>query len=114
MVYTPDGLVPQENPMTIRNLLTHTSGLTYGWDPNSYVDSMYRADRGKFWSESTLQDAVRQLASLPLKYQPGSHYEYSLSIDVAGAVLEILSGMSFDEFLRTKICEPGRYRLLCS
>lgn len=106
LVYTPDGLVPQENQMTIRNLLTHTSGLTYGWDPNSYVDSLYRAERAKIWNEKPLQEAAKGLASLPLKYQPGTHYEYSLSIDVAGAILEILSGMTFDEFLRTRICEP--------
>ncbi len=105
-VYTPDGLVPQENPMTIRNLLTHTSGLTYGGDPQSYVDSLYRAERAKIWSEKPLQEAVKALANLPLKYQPGTHYEYSLSIDVAGAIIEILSGISFDEFLRTRICEP--------
>jgi CubicO group peptidase (beta-lactamase class C family) len=106
MVYTSEGLVPQENPMTIRNLLTHTSGLTYGWDPHSYVDSLYRLERSKKWAELSLQEAISKLATLPLKHQPGKHYEYSLSIDVAGAVLEILSGMTFDDFLRTRICEP--------
>jgi CubicO group peptidase (beta-lactamase class C family) len=106
LVYTPAGLVPQENPMTIRNLLTHTSGLTYGWDPHSYVDSLYRVERGNKRNEKNLQETIKALASLPLKYQPGTHYEYSLSIDVAGGIVEVLSGMSFDEFLRTKLFDP--------
>lgn len=106
MVYTPEGLMPQEKPMTIRNLLTHTSGLTYGWDPNSYVDSLYRLERDEYWYSQTLEQAINHLAALPLKYQPGTKYEYSLSIDVAGYLVEVLSGESLDAFLSERIFAP--------
>jgi len=106
MVYTPEGLVPQEKPMTITNLLTHTSGLTYGWDPNSYVDSLYRLARDAEWYNLPLEKAITNLATLPLKHQPGTRFEYSLSIDVAGYLIEVLSGMPLDEFLSERLFEP--------
>lgn len=106
-VHTPEGLVPQERPMTITNLLTHTSGLTYGWDPDSYVDSLYRVYQGEMmWGENSLAEVVELLASIPLKHQPGTHYEYSYSIDVAGYLVEVLSGMGFDAFLSERIFRP--------
>ncbi|MFZ5942232.1 MAG: serine hydrolase domain-containing protein [Bacteroidota bacterium] len=105
-VYTPEGLVPQEHPMTIVNLLTHTSGLTYGWDQHSYVDSLYRLQRDMDWYSQPLESAINNLATLPLKYQPGTKYEYSLSIDVAGYLIEVLSGMPLDEFLSERLFLP--------
>ncbi len=98
-------LEAQENPITIRNLLTHTSGLTYGWDMNSYVDSLYRVSNVSGWDE-VLGEKVKILADIPLKYQPGTRWEYGLSIDVAGYLVEILSGMPLDEFFKTRIFEP--------
>lgn len=99
-------LEPQENEMSIRHLLTHTSGITYGWDPNSYVDSLYRITNVGDWDSTTIGDKVKKLAELPLKHQPGTTYEYSLSIDVAGYLVEVISGMPLDEFFRIKILDP--------
>ena len=84
-VYNPETkeLEPQENKMTIRHLLTHTSGLTYGWDQNAYVDSLYRATGAASW-DVPLGDQIKTLAEIPLKHQPGTTWEYSVSIDVAG------------------------------
>lgn len=109
MVYIPaeDGftLEPQENEMTVRHLLTHTSGLTYGWEPDSYVDSIYNATGVIGW-DAPLADKVKQLAAIPLKYQPGTRWEYGLSIDVAGYLVEVISGMPFDKYLSVTVFEP--------
>ncbi|MDT8401345.1 MAG: serine hydrolase domain-containing protein [Bacteroidales bacterium] len=108
-VYTPgeEGftLEGQENEMTIRHLLTHTSGLTYGWEPGSYVDSLYNASGVVNW-DAPLADKVKQLASLPLKYQPGTRWEYGLSIDVAGYLVEVLSGTTLDKYLANEVFGP--------
>jgi len=108
-VYTPsaDGftLESQIIPMTIRHLLTHTSGLTYGWQPGSYVDSLYNVTGVAMW-DAPLADKVEQLSKLPLKYQPGTRWEYGLSIDVAGYLVEVLSGMPLDEYMQEKIFGP--------
>jgi len=101
----PD-FVPQVNDMSIRHLLTHTSGLSYGWDPNSYVDSLYGVSGVGNWDSTTIGEKVKLLAGLPLKSQPGTKWEYSLSIDVAGYLVEVLSGIPLDEFFRTRIFDP--------
>jgi len=91
--------------MTIRHLLTHTSGISYGWNPGSYVDSLYRTSGVSGW-DGTLQEKMKILAALPLNFQPGTQYEYGLSIDVAGHIVEIISGVPLDEFFQTRIFEP--------
>jgi CubicO group peptidase (beta-lactamase class C family) len=110
LVYQPgeDGpaLEPQANEMSIRHLLTHTSGITYGWDPNSYVDSLYGVAKVGNWESTTIGEKVKVLAGLPLKHQPGTKWEYSLSIDVAGYLVEVLSGLPLDEYFRTRIFDP--------
>lgn len=98
-------LEPQNTPMTIRHLLTHTSGLTYGWDQKSYVDSLYRVTGAAGW-DGVLGDKIKILAGIPLKHQPGTKYEYSVSIDVAGYLVEVLSGMPLDQYMKTKIFKP--------
>lgn len=98
-------LEPQATPMTIRHLLTHTSGLTYGWDQKSYVDSLYRVTSASAW-DGVLADKMKILAGIPLKHQPGTTYEYSVSIDVAGYLVEVLSGMPLDKYMKTKIFDP--------
>lgn len=98
-------LEPQNTPMTIRHLLTHTSGLTYGWDQKSYVDSLYRVTGAAGW-DGVLGDKIKILAGIPLKHQPGTTYEYSVSIDVAGYLVEVLSGMPLDKYIKTKIFDP--------
>lgn len=96
---------PQATPMTIRHLLTHTSGLTYGWDQKSYVDSLYRATGASGW-DGVIGDKVKILAGIPLKHQPGTTYEYSVSIDVSGYLVEVLSGMPLDKYMKTRIFDP--------
>ena len=98
--------VDQQEPFTIRHLLTHTAGFCYGSDV-SHVDSLYaQATPAGLWGSGTIEEAVKLLATIPLKNQPGSKYEYSVSIDVAGYLLEVLSEMPFDEFLQTRLFDP--------
>lgn len=108
-VYTPNEggftLEPQENEMTIRNLLTHTSGISYGWDFNSYVDSLYRVKKVGGW-DGTIGEKMRLLGELPLNFQPGTEWKYGLSIDVAGYLVEVLSGMPLDEYFAENIFDP--------
>ncbi|WP_346856656.1 serine hydrolase domain-containing protein [uncultured Draconibacterium sp.] len=108
-VYTPteDGftLEPQQNEMTIRNLLTHTSGISYGWDYDSYVDSVYRARNVGGW-DGTIGEKMKLLGDIPLNFQPGTEWKYGLSIDVAGYLVEVFSGEPMDEYFRKTIFEP--------
>lgn len=108
MVYNSEAshfLEFQEQEMSIRNLLTHTSGIPYGWSPNSFVDSCYRANNIMNW-DSTIEYMTRQISELPLKYQPGTVWDYGLSIDVAGYLVEVLSGEPLDVFFQTRIFDP--------
>jgi len=107
MVYNPEtkSLDPQENELTIRHLLTHTSGIVYGWG-QSYVDSLYRVTGVGGWDSATIGDKVKIMTGLPLKFQPGSAWEYGLSIDVAGYLVEVLSGTPLDEYFKAKIFDP--------
>jgi CubicO group peptidase (beta-lactamase class C family) len=105
----PPGFIttPTLRPMKIIDLATHTSGLTYGFMMRSAVDAAYR--RAKIVDRQTqggLSEMVDQLAKLPLDFSPGTAWNYSVSIDVLGYLVEKLSGMSFGEFLRTRLFEP--------
>ena len=99
---------PTERPMTIRDLLTHTSGLTYGFMERTNVDAAYRkldiANLAKMGY--TLQDMVDQLAALPLEFSPGMRWNYSVSTDVVGYLVEVISGQPFDAYLRDHIFAP--------
>jgi CubicO group peptidase (beta-lactamase class C family) len=80
--------VEQQEPFTIRHLLTHTAGFCYGWDV-SHVDSLYaQAYPQGLWGIASLEEMIKLLAPIPLKNQPGTKYEYSVSIDVAGYLVE--------------------------
>ena len=89
-------------PMTIRDLLTHTSGLS-GVGADSPVDSMYAAAD---LSGGTLKDMVQKLSGIPLLYQPGTTWNYSRSTDVLGYLIEVVSGKPLDQFLRERIFIP--------
>jgi CubicO group peptidase (beta-lactamase class C family) len=93
--------------MTIRDLLRHTSGLTYGFFGNTPVDRRY-VTAGILSPESNLAEMITKLGSLPLLYQPGTQFNYSVSCDVLGRVVEVASGKSFDEFLSERIFKPLR------
>jgi CubicO group peptidase (beta-lactamase class C family) len=100
--------VPAIEPVRIHHLLTHTSGLTYGFHRNHPVDAMYRAagfdlgDRPK----TTLAEACDRWAGLPLLFQPGAEWNYSVATDVLGRVVEVASGQSLDEFFAQRIFDP--------
>lgn len=96
---------PQEDEMTIRHLLTHTSGIPYGWDQQAYVDSLYRVYGGSGW-DGILAEKIQVITEIPLKHQPGTIWEYGLGIDVAGYLIEVLSGMPLDEFFEQEIFNP--------
>jgi CubicO group peptidase (beta-lactamase class C family) len=99
---------PAERPMTIRDLLSHTSGLTYGFMERTNVDAAYRqlgvADQTR--SGYTVQDMVETLAELPLEFSPGTRWNYSVSTDVIGHLIEVISGQRLDAYLRERILEP--------
>ncbi len=97
--------VPADREITIRDLLRHTSGLTYGFWGTSLVDKQY-LEKGVLTKDRTIQDTVAKLGTIPLKHQPGSVWEYSVSNDVLGRLVEVVSGLPFHGFLRTRIFEP--------
>jgi len=97
-------------PLTMRHLFTHTAGMTYGWDLKHPVDALYRAHPAAGpqlpGSMLTLKDTVEALTKLPLKFQPGTHWEYSISIAVIGHIVEIISGQRLDVFLNERLFKP--------
>lgn len=97
--------VPVRRPITIRDLMTHTSGLTYGVFGNTPVDSMY-TEVGILDNDRTLAAAVDTLGTLLLLHQPGETWHYSVSTDVLGRLVEVISGQSLDAFFQTRIFEP--------
>jgi CubicO group peptidase (beta-lactamase class C family) len=96
--------VAAEHAPTMRELMTHTAGLSYGFNPLDPVDKLYQA--ANVWRSASLAEFADKVASLPLAYQPGSKWVYSLSMDVQGAIIEKLSGQTLPEFMRTRIFEP--------
>jgi CubicO group peptidase (beta-lactamase class C family) len=114
-VLAEDGtLVPAKREITIEHLLTHTSGLTYHWNPRlGERYSKAGITHGLLQDEGTLATKIPLLAQQPLLFQPGEKWEYGLSIDVLGRVVEVASGMPFDEFLRKRLLEPLRMPDTC-
>lgn len=103
----PGALVSAKRPITIRHLLTHTSGLTYQWNPRlakAYRDA--EIPSGLLQQEGTIGEAMKGLASQPLLFQPGDAWEYSLADDVLGYLVEVVSGMPLDKFFQERIFEP--------
>jgi CubicO group peptidase (beta-lactamase class C family) len=99
---------PCERPMTIHDLFTHQSGLTYGFMERTNVDAAYRklGIGGAGTKEGTLRDMVEKLATLPLEFSPGTAWNYSVSTDVLGHLIEVLSGQRLDAFLKEQIFDP--------
>ncbi len=103
----PTYTIPATREITIRNLLTHTSGLTYTWNPDLGQTYKYsKVADGLSQYDGTIQDSVKHLAHLPLLFNPGERFEYSLGVDVLGYLVEVLSDKTFNDFLRTRIFEP--------
>ena len=104
---TPEGpkLRAPERPMLVRDLFTHTSGLTYGFMMAHPVDEIYRREKiGN--NKETLEEFCNRLATFPLVFSPGEKFNYSHSTDVLGRIVEVASGMALDEFFETRIFEP--------
>ncbi|MFN4230580.1 serine hydrolase domain-containing protein [Parvibaculum sp.] len=99
---------PCEREMTIRDLLTHTSGLTYGFMYEHPVDALYRKAgiEGANTVGMTLKETVEALAGIPLLFSPGKHWNYSVATDVCGYLVEVLSGRPLDEFFASRIFAP--------
>ncbi len=98
-----DGATPKR-PMTIQDLMRHTSGLTYGLFGNSAIDQMYR--KADIFNLKSLADMVKAVAGMPLLHQPGEAWEYSVSTDVLGRVIEVVSGMDLDQFVEQRVTAP--------
>jgi CubicO group peptidase (beta-lactamase class C family) len=98
--------VPADREMTVRDLMRHTSGLTYGFFGNTNVDKLYRKNVQLSGSPAKLEDMAKNLAPIPLLYQPGTKWHYSVSTDVLGRVVEVASGQSLDTFFSERIFEP--------
>lgn len=102
-------LVPAEREITIRDLLVHTSGITYGFWGREVFSKLYEdagVSDGLAETEGTMRDNVKRLAALPLMFQPGTAWEYGLSTDILGCVIETVTALTLDEFFRERIFEP--------
>lgn len=98
---------PAKTPMTIQHLLTHTSGLTYGAFNPGIVADLYKQHHTDFDAgDGSLEEVTKRLASLPLVFDPGSRWNYGVSTDVLGRLVEIWSGLSLDQFLEQQIFKP--------
>jgi CubicO group peptidase (beta-lactamase class C family) len=96
-------LVDARREITIKDLLTHTSGFIYGFG-NQPIDEIYR--EAKLLESPSMDAFVTKLATLPLAFQPGERYGYGLGIDVLGAIVEKVSGVPFERFVEDRITKP--------
>lgn len=97
---------PAKREITIRHLLTHTSGLTYDSPKLKEMYQQQEISGGLSISDVTLEEMMRRLGGLPLLFDPGDDYEYGMSTDVLGRVVEVASGMALDQFLQERIFTP--------
>jgi CubicO group peptidase (beta-lactamase class C family) len=105
----PDGsvaLVRPQRPMNVRDVLMHTTGLPGALFPDNPVDQAFAEARQAVAKGMTLEGITALLAQHPLKFHPGTHWNYGLSTDIVGRLVEIFSGLPFDEYLRQEIFEP--------
>jgi CubicO group peptidase (beta-lactamase class C family) len=103
MVATTNGLRAPSRPVTIRDLMLHISGLTYGGGPDALKEAYSRL---KPMDSTNLEEMAEKLSQVPLAFDPGTDWVYGVNIDVLGRVIEVVSGKSLDEFLRQTIFQP--------
>jgi CubicO group peptidase (beta-lactamase class C family) len=95
------------SPVTIHHLLTHTSGLTYGSGNVGLIPERYQQDRTDFGThDGKLADVVERLVKIPLSFHPGERWNYGVSTDVLGRLVEVISGQSLDAFMQDRILTP--------
>ncbi len=92
--------------MRVADLLAHTSGLTYGIQYRTEIDARYRSTLSMRADGQTLEEFIGVLADLPLEFEPGTAWNYSVSTDVLGYLIERISGRPFDEFLKVRVLDP--------
>jgi CubicO group peptidase (beta-lactamase class C family) len=98
---------PLHIPMTLHHLLTHTSGLTYGFGNEGPIPELYRAQHADFGDHNgSLEAVVERLAQIPLQFQPWQRWNYGVSTDVLGRVVEVISGQPLDTFFKERIIRP--------
>ncbi len=97
-------LVDPDHAPTMRELMSHTAGFTYGFFGDTPVDAMYRDQH--VLSSKNLQEMIDKLANIPLLYQPGKGWNYSVSMDIEGYIIEKLSGQPLPDFMREHIFKP--------
>ncbi|MGI5917038.1 MAG: serine hydrolase domain-containing protein [Anaerolineae bacterium] len=98
-------LVDPVREITFRDLMTHTSGLAYGLSPDDRIEKLY-AEEDILRRDEPLAEKMARLLQMPLANQPGARFRYSIAIDVLGYLVEVISGMPFDEFLQERIFDP--------
>ena len=102
-------LADLERPITVWHLLTHTAGLSYGGDESDPVDRLYQKHGLRAVEQepdTTLDQMIQELTQLPLAYHPGTAWRYSMATDVLGYLVQVVSGMPFEEFLKHRVFEP--------
>jgi CubicO group peptidase (beta-lactamase class C family) len=99
---------PPARPITVHDMLTHLSGLTYGFHYQHPVDELYRRNGIGDFTEPTydLAEGIERLAALPLLFDPGTRWNYSMSTDVCGRLIEVLSGLPLDQYLEERVLGP--------
>lgn len=98
---------PAEGPITIRQLMTHTAGLTYGFFDPGPIGEVYRAENVNFFpGPDALEAVVKRAAAVPLCFEPGTRWTYSIATDILGRLIEVLAGQSLSDVLRERILEP--------
>jgi len=97
---------PQERAMTIRDLLSHQSGLTYGFVDTNAIDRTYQRFARRDMFDGSLSEWSEFLSGIPLMFSPGTAWNYSVATDLCGYLIEVLSGQKFDAFLNERIIEP--------
>ena len=96
---------PADHPFTVRELMSHTAGFSYGIFSESAVDRLYR-EAEVLNPDISLRGMIERLADIPLRKQPGTAWHYSVAVDIQGYLVEVLSGQPFDAFLKERIFDP--------
>lgn len=103
-VYTDSGLVPAQTPIRIVDLLTHTSGFSYGRTPYPELDQLYLD--AQLYESANNKEYVQRLSKIPLQFEPGTDWQYGVSTNVCGYLIEVLSGKPLDVYLAENVLRP--------